>query len=429
MDILALAALVLSTAWSQLAVPDLHLGDLVEPTVQAAILTPLVLTALLAFRLGGVAPVWERRLLALFLLAMPTVYLGALALHGGTRSWFTTELVGQLAFATLAMAGLRGSGWILVFGLAALGVGPLASRTDALHARLVRHRLLDRRRRVGSVRRESGGRVARRRRESASIVDAGAGTRIVARVLRDLRSADRPSPPSWWRRWRRSSPNGAPSCSTRRPIRSRAPFRRPRSSISSPAALATHVVYFRVYNKDHYGQDGDPVLVWQSDTATMSPSVDPAVIASAYEADSAAAASEYGGAFRSDLEAFVSRKALEACIIPNRRELPPAGHTYVAFADPSGGTSDSFTLAVCHGEARGEQTIAVVDCVREMKPPFSPESVVRELATLLKSYRVAKVSATSMRASGPPRRSRSRTSSMSRPRPRRATSTATVCRS
>jgi hypothetical protein len=56
-SILALAALVLSTAWSQLAVPDLHLGDLVEPTVQAAILTPLVLTALLAFRLGGVAPV------------------------------------------------------------------------------------------------------------------------------------------------------------------------------------------------------------------------------------------------------------------------------------------------------------------------------------------------------------------------------------
>jgi hypothetical protein len=144
--------------------------------------------------------------------------------------------------------------------------------------------------------------------------------------------------------------------------------------------------------KDHYGQDGDPVVVWQSDTATMNPSVDPAVIASAYEADPAAAASEYGGAFRSDLEAFVSREALEACIIPNRRELPPAGHTYVAFADPSGGTSDSFTLAVCHGEVRGEQTIAVVDCIREMKPPFSPESVVRELASVLKSYRVAKVS-------------------------------------
>jgi hypothetical protein len=57
------------------------------------------------------------------------------------------------------------------------------------------------------------------------------------------------------------------------------------------------------------------VLVWQSDTATMNPTVDPAVIALAYEADPAAAASEYGGAFRSDLEAFVSREALEACIM------------------------------------------------------------------------------------------------------------------
>jgi hypothetical protein len=60
--------------------------------------------------------------LALFLLGMPTVYLGSLALHGGNRSWLTTELIGQIAFATLAIAGLRGSGWILVAGLAAHGL-------------------------------------------------------------------------------------------------------------------------------------------------------------------------------------------------------------------------------------------------------------------------------------------------------------------
>src|SRR5215468_1568805 len=68
MDVIALAALVLSTAMSMLLVPDLHAGDLVEPTIQAALLTPFVLTALLAFRVTGTPPVWERRLLALFLL-------------------------------------------------------------------------------------------------------------------------------------------------------------------------------------------------------------------------------------------------------------------------------------------------------------------------------------------------------------------------
>src|ERR1043166_133294 len=96
MDVLALASLVLSTAMSMLLVPDLHAEDLVEPTLQAAILTPFVLTALLAFRIAGTPPVWERRVLALFLLSMPTVYLGSLAVHGGDRAWLGPAAAGQV---------------------------------------------------------------------------------------------------------------------------------------------------------------------------------------------------------------------------------------------------------------------------------------------------------------------------------------------
>src|SRR5262249_55102973 len=94
MDTIALAALVLSTGLSLLVVPDIHFGDLMEPTVQAVITTPIVLTALLAFRLAGKPPVWERRLLALFLAVMPTIYLTSLALHGGDRTWLAIELAG-----------------------------------------------------------------------------------------------------------------------------------------------------------------------------------------------------------------------------------------------------------------------------------------------------------------------------------------------
>jgi hypothetical protein len=122
MDNVALAALVLSTGFSLLAVPDVHPGDLIEPTVQAAITTPIVLTVLLAFRLGGKPPVWERRLMAFFLAVMPTVYLTSMAVHGGDRTWLAIELAGQLAFAALALAGLRGSGWFLVAGIAAHGL-------------------------------------------------------------------------------------------------------------------------------------------------------------------------------------------------------------------------------------------------------------------------------------------------------------------
>ena len=35
----------------------------------------------------------------------------------------------------------------------------------------------------------------------------------------------------------------------------------------------------------HYGKDDDPVLVWQADTASMNPAIDPAVIAAAYDED------------------------------------------------------------------------------------------------------------------------------------------------
>ena len=55
--------------------------------------------------------------------------------------------------------------------------------------------------------------------------------------------------------------------------------------------------------------------------------------------------------------------------------------------DPSGGGSDSFALAVMHREGK----IAVLDAVREVQPPFSPERVVAEFAELLRRYRVTKV--------------------------------------
>jgi hypothetical protein len=43
-------------------------------------------------------------------------------------------------------------------------------------------------------------------------------------------------------------------------------------------------------HRRHFGQDGDPVLVWQAPTRVMNPGVDPQVIAEAYADDEAAAA-------------------------------------------------------------------------------------------------------------------------------------------
>src|SRR5262249_18704147 len=59
--------------------------------------------------------------------------------------------------------------------------------------------------------------------------------------------------------------------------------------------------------KDHYGRDGDPVLVWQAATRDVNPLVPELVVEHALAADPASAAAEYLAQFRSDLEAYITR--------------------------------------------------------------------------------------------------------------------------
>jgi hypothetical protein len=139
----------------------------------------------------------------------------------------------------------------------------------------------------------------------------------------------------------------------------------------------------------HFGRAGSPLLVWKADTRTMNPTVPQSLVDEAMEADPASAAAEYGAEFRTDVETFVAREVVEAAVVPGRYELPPvSGAGYAAFVDPSGGSADSMTLAIAHADKDGR---AVLDAVRERKPPFSPDDVVLEFSALLKRYRVNKV--------------------------------------
>ena len=141
-------------------------------------------------------------------------------------------------------------------------------------------------------------------------------------------------------------------------------------------------------HRRHFGRDGDPVLVWRAPTRTMNPSVSQQVIDAAAERDPASAAAEWLAEFRSDIESFINREAVEACIAWGVRERAPMQSVrYYGFVDPSGGSADSMTLATGHRE----DDIVVVDALREIKPPFSPESAVAEFSELLKSYHVIKI--------------------------------------
>lgn len=160
--------------------------------------------------------------------------------------------------------------------------------------------------------------------------------------------------------------------------------------VSSP--YARKGVLWTAWQKYHEQPDGDVVFV-QADTLTLNPTFDPAAIATAYAEDPASAKAEYGAEFRSDVESFVSREAIDAVVVPGRLELSRSEYVdHVAFVDPAGGSgTDAMTLGIAHVEDRAGRSVAVLDCVREVRPGFSPASVVEDFATVLKGYRVTKV--------------------------------------
>ncbi len=103
---------------------------------------------------------------------------------------------------------------------------------------------------------------------------------------------------------------------------------------------------------------------------------------------------EYGAEFAEDIASFIQRDVLEASIVRGRFELPPESRFhYFGFVDTSGGSSDSMVLAVAHAckEQGGKGTRFVLDLLKEVRPPFSPERVTAEFAADLKRYRLRQV--------------------------------------
>ena len=142
--------------------------------------------------------------------------------------------------------------------------------------------------------------------------------------------------------------------------------------------------------KSHFAKNepGAP-LIWRASTRTMNPTIPIETIDQALAADREAGLSEWQAEFRSDIESFLGLDVVERLVVPGRAELPPVlGVRYTGFLDPSGGRSDSFTLAICHLEKDGP---VILDCIRERRPPFSPAQVVQEFAEVLKIYNILEV--------------------------------------
>lgn len=91
----------------------------------------------------------------------------------------------------------------------------------------------------------------------------------------------------------------------------------------------------------YYATEDAHSLVAQAASKTMNPSLPQRVIDQAYDRDPESAKAEYGALFRSDLEAFIDRAAIESVTRADPLELPfNSRNRYVAFVDPAGGGQD-----------------------------------------------------------------------------------------
>ena len=123
----------------------------------------------------------------------------------------------------------------------------------------------------------------------------------------------------------------------------------------------------------------------------FNPTLPQSVVDRAIERDATAASAEYLAEFRRDIEGFVSIEAVKNCVSTGVYERAyQHSVTYTGFVDPSGGSADSFTLCIGHMNY-GKQTV-IIDLIREVTPPFSPEHVCANFARTLQNYNISSIS-------------------------------------
>lgn len=156
--------------------------------------------------------------------------------------------------------------------------------------------------------------------------------------------------------------------------------------ISSPDA--PQGLMFQKFAK-HHGKKGR-VLCWTSKTELLNPTFDKEEIAQAYIDDPESARAEYGAQWRRDLSSLIEPEIIRKSVDKDIFERPHVWNRKAfGFIDPSGGKSDSFTMAISHYDK--EKDLVILDVIREIIPPFRPMTIVEEFSRIFKEYQIKSV--------------------------------------
>ena len=142
----------------------------------------------------------------------------------------------------------------------------------------------------------------------------------------------------------------------------------------------------------HWGEDSPDVLVWRSSTLQMNPSIAEARLQRERRLDPVRYEREYEAEFAEDIECFLPAEWIEAAIVPDRHQLPPAdGVKYTAAIDPSGGGSDHFAFSIVHRDGQRVVQDLIEGWRRRGGEQLDLEGVVREIVAACQRYRIHEV--------------------------------------
>ena len=135
----------------------------------------------------------------------------------------------------------------------------------------------------------------------------------------------------------------------------------------------------------HFGRDSAKVLVVHATTPQLNPLLPQSEIDDAMAEDPQAARADYLSEWRDDLSNLMQRELIMNAVDDGVTVRPhDPRHRYFSFIDASSGQQDSFTCAVTHREG----DIAILDCLVEVRAPFSTASAVAQIVAVLKSYKL-----------------------------------------
>jgi hypothetical protein len=135
-----------------------------------------------------------------------------------------------------------------------------------------------------------------------------------------------------------------------------------------------------------FGVDNPDTLVVHAKTRQLNFLISSAIIDAALADDPQSAEAEFNSVWRDDLASFCSRDEILACCDHATVRPPRPGVQYVSRIDASSGVGKD-SMTACVGHAEGD--IAVVDCIVEVVPPFSPPDACAQIAGVLRSYNLS----------------------------------------